>query len=199
VIGSSNGRASALFVVVAALAAADLSAQDAPPPAPITGPPARTSWTSDQVDVREGDIVTILIDEFTLASADRDEYASNERDRAVGVSSSFFGANARTVNDVSSSTRGESSRRERFQAEMSTRIVEILPGGVARIEGIRKLEIDDHEQEVTVRGFVRTQDISANNTVDSWRVAQAELLYKSNRELGSNASIWTRLFNLIIP
>ena len=32
-----------------------------------TGPPLRSSWTSDLVSVHEGDIVTILVDELTLA------------------------------------------------------------------------------------------------------------------------------------
>lgn len=166
---------------------------------PTSGPPLRSSWTSDRIAVRQGDLVTILIDEFTVASANRDELAANEKDRNVGLGGSILGTSIRTVNDVSSRTRGDTSRRERFSAEMSAQVVEILPNGLARIEGVRKLMIDDHEQEVTVRGLIRAEDIAAGNTVESWRIAQAELLYDSNRALGSNEGIWTRLFNLIIP
>ena len=186
-------KGAGIGLVLLAAVAAPVAAQDGP-----AGPPARTSWTSDRLAVREGDLVTILIDEFTVASANRDEIAANERDRNVGLGG-IGNMNLRTINDVASRTRGESSRRERFQAEISAQVVEILPNGVARIEGTRKLMIDDHEQEVTVRGFVRAQDVTSANTIDSWRIAQAELLYDSNEALGSNESIWTRLFNLIIP
>ena len=37
------------------------------------------------------------------------------------------------------------------------------------------------------------------NTIDSWRIANAELLYDSNEALGSDDSIWSKLFNLILP
>lgn len=173
-----------------------VSAQ-APPPS--NGPPARVSWTSDAVEVRQGDLVTILIDEFTVASANRDELSVNQRDRNVGLGGSLVGASLRSSNDRSARTQGQSARRERFQAEMSARVVEILPNGIARIEGIRRLMIDEHEQEVTVRGVIRTQDVSTANTIESWRVADAELLYDSNDALGSDDSIWSRLFNLILP
>lgn len=194
----TRGAAVTAVALASMVAPTGLTAQT-PVQAPPPGPPTRMSWTSDQVAVREGDLLTILIDEFTIASANRDELAANEKDRNVGLGGSILGTSIRTQNDVSSRTRGDTSRRERFSAEMSARVVELLPNGVARIEGTRKLMIDDHEQEVTVRGFVRAQDISAANTVDSWRIAQAELLYDSNRALGSNESIWTKLFNLIVP
>jgi len=167
------------------------------------GPPVRVSWTSDAAAVREGDIITILIDELTLASADRNEANARERDRDIGLrggsGGTSFNPSLRTQNDVSNRTTGESSRRERFAAEMSAQIMEILPSGIARIEGSKKVQIDSHEQEVTVRGLVRTQDITVANTVESWRIANAELLYDSNDELGKAGGIWSKLLNLILP
>ena len=195
----TTARARSLGVTLLAAALASVSPISVTAQAPQAGPPTRISWTSDRLAVTQGDVVTILIDEFTIASANRDELSANEKDRNVGIGGSVLGTSLRTQNDVASRTRGESSRRERFSAEMSAVVVELLPNGVARIEGTRKLMIDDHEQEVTVRGLVRAQDISSANTVESWRIAQAELLYDSNEVLGSNPSIWSRLFNLIIP
>ncbi len=165
--------------------------------------PVRSSWTSDAFPVRAGDIVTILIDEFTVASADRDETNARERDRDVGVranpSGTSLGGGLRTQNDASNRTRGSSSRRERFTAELSARVVELLPNGVARVEGTKRVQIDKHEQEVLVRGFVRIQDITADNTVPSWKIANAELVYDSNEELGKAGGIWSKLLDLIVP
>ena len=163
------------------------------------------SWTSDAVDVQTGDIVTILIDELTQASADRSDENEQGRGRdvqvGVGVGGTTAGGSLRTGNDAQNSRRGESSRRERFQAEMSAQIVEMLPNGNVRIEGRRTLQIDDHEQEVVVRGIIRPSDITSANTIDSWRIAGAELIYDSNEELGSagGKGIWSKLLDMIIP
>lgn len=175
-------------------------AQAGPPQA---GPPIRSSWVSDRMSYEVGDIVTILIDELTLASADRNETASNERGRdvsvGVGTGSGTSGGSLRTENDVQRRTRGESSRRERFSAELSARVVEVTGAGTLRLEAVKKLQIDEHEQEVTVRGWVRAEDVSVANTVESWRIADAEILYGSNGELGKSGGIWSKLLDLIIP
>jgi len=173
------------------------------PPARSAGPPVRSSWTSDRAPLRVGDVVTLLIDEYTQVSADRDEAASRDRGRELGLAASAQGTSAsgsaRTNNDVERRDRGESSRRHAFQAEMGVRVVEIGPGGMLRLEGTRKVRVDKHEQEVVVRGWVRPNDVAVDNTVQSWRVAEAEILYTSNGSLVSAGGMWTRLLELIVP
>jgi flagellar L-ring protein precursor FlgH len=182
---------------------APVSGQAAAPKRSASGPPVRASWTSDRAPLRVGDVVTILIDELTEVSADRAEVASRDRDRELGVSGSAQGtavaASARTNNDVAQRNRGESSRRQRFQAEMSVRVAEVGPGGMLRVEGSRQVRVDKHMQEVAVRGWVRPQDVAVDNTVPSWRVAEAEILYTSNGSLVSAGGVWTRLLELIVP
>jgi flagellar L-ring protein precursor FlgH len=61
------------------------------------------------------------------------------------------------------------------------------------------LVIDEHEQEVTVRGVIRPQDINAMNTVDSWRLAEAEILYSAEGSLGqAEKSFFSRLLGWIL-
>jgi flagellar L-ring protein precursor FlgH len=190
-------------LLLAAVCAAPLLSAATVASSQEVAPAARSSWTSDAFPVRTGDIVTILIDEFTVASADRDETNARERDRDVGIradpSGMSFGGGLRTQNDASNRTRGSSSRRERFTAELSARVVELLPNGIARVEGTKRVQIDKHEQEVLVRGFVRVQDITAENTVASWKIANAELVYDSNEELGKAGGIWSKLLDMIVP
>lgn len=158
--------------------------------------PLRSSWTSDRVVLQVGDIITILIDELTQASANSNETSSTDRNRNIRLSLSGSGGGLRTVNDLSTRTLGESSRRERFSAEISARVVEILPSGVARVEGIKKIQIDKHEQDVVIRGLIRPQDISVANTIESWRVADAEILYTSNGELVSSGGILSTILGI---
>ncbi len=148
--------------------------------------PQRSSWTSDRVAVQEGDIITIFIDELTQASANSNETSSRDRNRNIRLSLSGSGGGLRTTNGLTDRAVGASSRADRFSSEISARIVEILPTGLARIEGVKKVQIDEHEQEVVVRGVIRPQDLSVSNTIESWRIADAEILYTSNGKLVSS-------------
>ncbi|NJD20985.1 MAG: flagellar basal body L-ring protein FlgH [Gemmatimonadetes bacterium] len=187
-----------------ALAVGGASAQAAPEAARPAGPPVRASWTSDRVPLRVGDVVTILIDEVTQISADRNDAATRERERDLSLAAQAGKAgsasgNLRTGNDVSARNRGEASRTEHFAAEMTTRVVEVGPGGTLRLEGTKKVKVDKHEQEVTVRGWVRSQDVAVDNTVPSWRVADADISYLSNGSLVKAGGIWSKLLDLIVP
>lgn len=160
-------------------------------------PPSRSSWTSDRVAVREGDIITILIDEVTQVSANTNETSSSDRNRNIRLNLSGSGGGLRTTNGLSSRAVGESSRAGRFSSEISVRIVEIMPSGVARVEGAKTIQIDEHEQVVVVRGLIRPQDLSVANTVESWRVADAEIIYTSNGTLVTSGGILSKILGLI--
>jgi len=186
-----------------ALGAGTVEAQQGNAAPPVTNVPVRGSWTSDGHALQAGDLVTVLIDEFILASANKNQLASQERDRNLGITAGLPGGSRggglKTQNDVGDRQRGESSRQQRFSGEISARVVEITPSGMVRIQGTKKLQIDEVEEEVTIRGWVRPQDLSLQNTVESWRISDAEILYASNGTLGKTGGFWTRLLNKIWP
>lgn len=151
-------------------------------------------WTGDRRQYVQGDIITILIDEHTLASANQSSHASRDRSRRSSVSAGYGGSAIGTQsggrgefgtdNRGESRERGQTSRQDRLTTEITARVVGIEPNGVLRIEGTRRMVIDQHEQDVTLTGLLRPQDVSANNIVESWRVADAEISYASNGKLG---------------
>jgi len=68
------------------------------------------------------------------------------------------------------------------------------------VEGVKTLQIDGHVQDVTVRGWLRSNDVRPGNTIESWRVADAEIVYGSNETLGkTDDGIWAKIFKWIIP
>ena len=158
---------------------------------------------SDRLPLGVGDIITIMIDEFTLTEANRDNSSSRERSRNVGASVNAAGTRSGgsigSQNDLANREQGGASRSDRFSAEISVRVVEMSDNGLARIEGTKKMQIDEHEQEVVVRGWLRTHDVRPGNTIESWRLADAELLYTSNGEIVKGGGIWDMLFKWIIP
>lgn len=146
--------------------------------------PQVVTWFSDRRTFQQGEVVSIVIDEFTLVAAGAADRALDRR-RSEGLLTIFpasrNGLNVRGRDE--SDVRGTATRDDRLRTEVSVRVVDIEPSGTLRLEGRKQITIDKHEQEFVFRGFARPQDILANNVIEGWRVADLELLYVSNGEL----------------
>ena len=189
-------RATTLVLALGLLVPVGVTAQQTAAATPSTRP-IRKSWFADRKSLEVGDIITVFVDEVTLAQANKSVIAQRDKDRNFQFGS-FGGIDLR--HDVTDRTRGESTNRNRFSAEMSARITEITPSGTARIEGVKTLQIDEHEQLVVLRGWIRTQDVSTQNTLESWRIADAEILYTTNGELGKpRRGFLSKILDMIIP
>lgn len=199
-------------VLLLALGAGTAHAQTPPPDstaaaAAVQTPPRRPglgSWTTDRRDFRVGDIVTILVDEVTIASADKSNVDSQGRSTDAGAGFSPptgdpTNVSFRTRLDNESATRGQARRRDVLTTELSARVVEV-GDGVMKLEGSRTLKIDKAVQKVTLTGWARPQDITPRNFVDSWRLADAELLYESTGDLGKpKTGIITKILGILWP
>lgn len=212
--GRYTGPAALLALLLAAPAA---YAQDAPAAetaaaeVPQTAPsrPRRQSWTSSRRSFIEGDVLTVLVDEHTLAAALTGANNSDRRYRDLGVSVGGgagmpipdIDAEIGTTNSAESRQRGDLTRENRFRGEMSVRIVEIdARTGLMRIEGTKIVAVDKHREELTLTGWARPQDVSHANLLDSWRVADAELLYTSTGNLGKpSQSMIARILSIFWP
>jgi flagellar L-ring protein precursor FlgH len=171
---------SLLLLTVAAPLAAQRNAE----------PATRQSWTSDRIRLRVGDVVTVLIDERTLASANLRENASDRRrrDMAAGVSlpeGESMAGSLGSDRDVESRRSGESVRGNSIQGEISARVVAISPTGMLQLEGEKEMRVDRGRQTMMISGWVRPNDIAvATNTVESWRLADAEIRLRQRGRLG---------------
>ncbi|MDQ6827897.1 MAG: flagellar basal body L-ring protein FlgH [Gemmatimonadota bacterium] len=181
------------------------SAQAAAPATPPATPPAtapaaaatapdsnaakrssRRSWTADRREYGVGDVVTVLVDETTLASQDKNNTASEskKKDLAFGFSTATGGTKLGVTsgNTGTSQQTGASTRQNRFQTEVSVRVVAISPQGLLQIKGKKMMLVDKNQQEVYLTGWIRPQDISSTNLIDGFRVADAELKFSESGE-----------------
>jgi len=140
------------------------------------------SWVSDRRGFTTGDLITVFVDERVVASATADDYARDDRRAGGGIGINSSRYSARIDADNQSDERGISSRDERFRTEISVRVIE-MEGSTLKVEGRKRFQVDDHDQTVVLRGWVRPQDVSGTNVVDGWRIANLEFLYESNGEL----------------
>jgi flagellar L-ring protein FlgH len=168
-----------------ATAAATTGAAAVPPVAPIK---PRESWTADRRNFVVGDIITILIDDYTISTAVKENTATDNRTRGLSVnarlptSSKQVGLDARNTADQQQ--RGQARRENRFQNEMSVRVVAVGPNGLLQVKGTKKIDVDQALQDIQFTGWVRAQDVSTSNVIESSRVADAQLGYASPGPLG---------------
>ena len=177
-------------------------------PTPATNRPSMRSWLGDRRDFAVGDIVTVLVDDYTITSAVKDDVAQQRRRRDLGASidvdagskPTSIDARIGTRNDGDTQQRGEARRENRFQSEMSARVVAVGPNGTYQIRGTRVVDVDKGKQDVAVTGWIRAQDVSAANTIESARIADAQVTYQSPGPLGKTKSgMLTRIVGLVWP
>jgi flagellar L-ring protein precursor FlgH len=83
---------------------------------------------------------------------------------------------------------GETLRRGSLRAAISAIVVEVLPGGVMRIEGEKIISVNNEEQVLQISGLVRSRDINARNEVNSNNVSQLRVDYYGKGSVGSAQS-----------
>jgi flagellar L-ring protein FlgH len=187
----------AFGLVLAAPAVAAQGAQGAPPVQPPTAAdaaaapaaaPTRSSWVADRRAFAVGDIITVLIDDYTISTAVKENVATDTRTRGLSVNarlpetSKNVGIDTRNAADQTQ--RGQARRENRFQNEMSVRVVAVGPNGLLQVKGTKIIDVDKAKQDILFTGWVRAQDISVNNLVESSRVADAQIGYASPGPLG---------------
>jgi flagellar L-ring protein precursor FlgH len=153
-----------------------------------TARPVRESWTADRRTFAVGDIITVLIDDYTISTAVKENTASDSRTRGLSVTANLPGGSKGggldSRNNAEQQQRGAAKRENRFQNEMSVRVVAVGPNGLLQIKGSKKIDVDKNMQDLVYTGWVRVQDVSSQNVVESNRVADQQLGYASPGSLG---------------
>lgn len=169
-------------------AAGQASASPAAAVPGTTQAPARSSWVADRRQFAVGDIITVLIDDYTISTAVKENIAQDNRNRGFGLSarlpSSSQTANIDVRNTADQTQRGQARRENRFQNEMSVRVVAVGQNGLLQVKGTKLIDVDKQKQDIVFTGWVRAQDVSVTNIIESSRVADAQLGYASPGNLG---------------
>lgn len=182
------------------------AATAAPAAATTTAPaaPVRSSWVSDRRDFVVGDIITVLIDDYTISTAVKEDLATDTRSRGLSVNAQLPSSNKNvgidSRNSADQTKRGQAKRENRFQNEMSVRVVAIAPNGLLQLKGTKAVDVDKSKQNIVFTGFVRPQDITTGNSVESSRVADISIGYASPGPLGTpKQGMLTKILGALWP
>lgn len=94
--------------------------------------------------------------------------------------------NATTQNDFKG--EGKTNRKGSLRGKISAMVAEVLPSGVLRIEGEKIVSVNNEQQIMVISGLVRPRDVSAENEVDSSKIAQLRVDYYGKGTVGEAQS-----------
>ena len=143
----------------------------------------------DQRAHRVGDILTVIvtIDDKAQIDNQTERNRSSTNDAGVGgVLGSLFGTiapgvEASTAIDITSGAKdsgaGSVNRSESLQTMVAAVVTQVLPNGNLVIEGHQEVRVNFEVRDLVVMGVVRPEDIQADNTIPSEKIAEARIAY----------------------
>jgi flagellar L-ring protein precursor FlgH len=158
------------------------------------------SLTSDARAFRVGDVVTVLLQETTQASKKAGTSFNKGSSASVTPISALGKTFGRTGLDISAdrSFNGDatSTQQNALTGAITVLVQEVLPNGLLRVAGEKRLQLNQGEEYVRIKGYLRAADIDNENQVSSLRVANARIAYSGQGTLAdANTPGWlTRFF-----
>ena len=148
-----------------------------------------TSIYSDIKAHRVGDLITVHIIESSNALRESKVNSSSATDMSMDGSVAgsltdylpLFGASSK-ISNTSDGSEG-TEQKDQLTGRISATIIEENENGMFYIEGKRILEVNGEMNTIKLDGFVRERDISTNNTVFSYNIANANIIYSKGGTL----------------
>jgi len=149
-----------------------------------------------------GDILTINLLENTIAQSSADTTVNKNNSIDLAASSLFGYADTDKLGASVSGKRGftgngKSAQSNRLQGQLTVTVIQRLPNGNLVVAGQKNLRLNQGNELVQIQGIVRAADIGADNTVQSSKVANAQIAYGGRGAMAqANAMGWlARFFN----
>jgi flagellar L-ring protein precursor FlgH len=152
---------------------------------------------------RVGDILTVLIYENSQASnqvetkSEKKSSAKTEGGPGVGPLDFIPLFGAEMSSDYDHDGKGENLRRGSLRAKMSVTVVAVKSNSDLVVQGSRVVGLSNDKETLTLTGVVRSRDITSENTIDSYLIADAEIHYsgKGNASTAARPGFISRLIS----
>lgn len=145
-------------------------------------------WQAKRRDYRVGDIITVLLSESTQAnrSATNDLSRESSNDvvppgltsRIAGLTTMLTGVNT-AGGTITSNGAANADQRGSLSGSIAATVVDVQANGNLVIRGEKQLSLSEGGEVIQVNGIIRPEDVSAINTVQSRRLANAQIAYRA--------------------
>jgi len=150
---------------------------------------AQQSLYRDLKAHRVGDVITVVLEENISGSSTTDSNTKSNTDGSGSVSAKGnfipfepeFGSDAKF--DYNSNENITADQSQLLHGNMSVRIEKVSDNGDLIVSGNRMTEINGEVYKISLKGIVRQNDIDSDNRVPSYKVADAEIVYRKKEGL----------------
>ncbi|MEZ0374883.1 MAG: flagellar basal body L-ring protein FlgH [Candidatus Sericytochromatia bacterium] len=106
----------------------------------------------------------------------------------------------RAENQLQSNNLGTTTRNGEVTFTITARIEDILPNGNLIITAHKNMRVNDEDNEMILTGIVRQNDVMADNTVASAKIADMRIDVMGTGPVSAKATggIMTRIFNFLL-
>ena len=131
-----------------------------------------------------GDVLSVILEENAYAVQEFKNNSRTNSDTKIAASSSgniadflpSFGGNGSYGSDYTGSDG--SQQKDRLSGRLTVRIIEQTEGGMFKIKGEREVGVNGEDNILILEGYVRPKDISTDNSVYSYHIADAKIDYR---------------------
>lgn len=157
-------------------------------------------WQAKRRDYRVGDIITVLLSESTQAARSLNNETSRESSNdtvPAGVSTALQATGialngSKLLNglktdgaNISNKGTGIADQRASLSGSVAATVIEVQANGNLVVRGEKQLSLSEGGEVIQVSGVIRPNDVSAINTVQSRRLANAQITYRAVGDLAN--------------
>jgi len=151
------------------------------------------AWFGRGRNYQVGDIITVLLNESTQAARTQNTDVSRESKNSlptglntkIGAISPLFNGIDLNNNSNSSKGAGKADQKASLEGSVAVTVVEILANGNLMVRGEKKLGLTEGTEVIQVSGVIRPEDVGPNSTVQSRRLANAQIAYRGSGDLAN--------------
>ena len=168
----------------------------------IAGP--APSMYADRLARKVGDVITIeIVENASAQSSARTSTKSENKAQLDGGGTGaldfipLFKLDGKQKNEQKGD--GTTSRQGALRTTLSAKIIEVFPNGNLKIEGKKTININGEKQLTVLTGIVRPEDVTPENTVPSYLIADAKISFygKGMLQDAQEPGVFARIFNWI--
>ena len=151
-----------------------------------------------------GDTMTIKITENTAASTKSNNKLDRSQENTTSISAMgqpLLGTNFQVFGSSAFEGKGEAANNNVFTGTITVTVIDVYPNGNLLVSGEKQLAIGNEQEFVRVSGVVNPAFVDFSNSIDSSKVADARIEYKTSGQIGEGVMMgWlARFFLNVLP
>ena len=148
-----------------------------------------------------GDTLTIVISEKTTTTQKKSRKNGKSASTTLNAGTGIFDFLTSASAGASDSWKADGSAKDssNFSGNIAVTVVEVQPNGNMIVEGTQSIWQNKDEHKITLRGIVRRDDVTYENTVPSTKVADATVRFDGKGPLNAKQrqGILTQILNIL--